>query len=109
MDQVDFGYIGRNGMTIYRSCFNTYINARFALKRPETEWKKLVSKTEQVFDFLVLEGNKRGFNVDNILEIPSSTGSTCFKVASDFSKKIIKYIIGREIKVNSITTNMMVL
>jgi len=78
------------------------------LKRPEAEWKKLISKTEIVFDFLVEEGNKRGFNVDSILEIPSSNGSTCFNIASQCSKKIMNYIIGRGVKVNSITTDMMV-
>ena len=108
MDQVDFGYIGMDGFTIYRQCFQRYINARFTLKRPEAEWKKQVAKMEIVFDFLVEEGNKRGFNVDEILEIPDSNGSTCFSVASQCSKKIMKYIIGRGIKVNSIKTDMMV-
>ena len=108
MDQVDFGYVGIDGGTIYRSCFDKYINARIILERPEAEWKKLVSKTETVFDFLVKEGNKRGFDVDEILEIPTSNGSTCFTIASNFSKKIMKYIIGRGIKVNSIKTDMMV-
>ena len=78
------------------------------MKKPEAECKKLMSKTETVFDFLVEEGNKRGFDVDNILEIPSSSGSTCFSVASRYSKKISEYFIGRGIKVNSIRTNMMV-
>ena len=59
MEQVDFGYVGRDGNTIYRKCFQRYINARFALKVPEADWKKLVTKTETVFDFLVEEGNKR--------------------------------------------------
>ena len=92
MDEVDFGYIGKNGITIYRRCFTPYLNARFVLERPEAEWKKLVTQTETVFDFLVEEGNKRGFNVDEILEIPSSDGSTCFLVASQCSKKILNYI-----------------
>ena len=108
MQQVDLGYVGIDGTTIYRQCFQTYIDARFALKRPKAEWKKMVSKTETVFDFLVEEGNKRGFDIDSILEIPSSTGSTCFNIASQCSKKIMQYIIKRGIKVNSIKTNMMV-
>ena len=78
------------------------------MKRPEAEWKKLVTKTETVFDFLVENGNKRGFSVDDILEIPTSTGSTCFSVASRCSKKISESLIERGIKVNSIRTNMMV-
>ena len=108
MEQIDFGYIGGPGATIYRTCFTPYITARFIWKKPEAEWKKLVSKTETVFDFLVEEGNKRGFNVDEILEIPSSNGSTCFSVASQCSKKIMQFIIKRGIKVNSITTYMTV-
>ena len=93
MDQVDFGYVGRDGFTIYRSCFEKYLDARFDLKRPEAEWKRLVQKTETVFDFLVEEGNKRGFDVDEILEIPGSTGETCFIIASQCSKEIMDYII----------------
>ena len=108
LDQVDFGYVGRGGFTIYRSLFLRYINARFTMERREAEWKKLVTKTETVFDFLVEEGNKRGFDVDSILEIPDSNGETCFLIASQCSKKIMKYIIGREIKVNSITATMLI-
>jgi len=108
LDQVDFDYVGRAGLTIYSRCFQRYIEARFILQRPEVEWKKLVTKTETVFDFLVEEGNKRGFNVDSTLEIPSSTGDTCFRNASQCSKKISEYFIERGIKVNSIKTDMMV-
>ena len=108
MDEVDFGYVGKEESTIYNQCFQRYIDARFTLKKPQAELKKLVSKTEIVFDFLVEEGNKRGFNVDEILEIPDSLGGTCFAIASQCSKKIMKYIIGRGIKVNSIQTDMMV-
>ena len=108
MEQVDFGYVGQNEFTIYRSCFEKYVNARFTLKRSEAWWKELVSKTETVFDFLVEEGDKREFNVDDILEISDSSGSTCFDIASQCSKKIMKYLIGRGIKVNSIQIEMMV-
>ena len=108
MGQVDFGHVGRNGITIYRRCFQKYLEARIGLKRPEAEWKKLVSKTETIFDFLVEEGNKRGFDIDSILEIPDSTGQTCFQTASQCSKKIMKYFIGIGIKINSIRTDMIV-
>ena len=108
MDQVDFGYVGKDGFTIYRGCFQKYLEARFGLEKTEAEWKRLVSKTETVFYFLVEEGNKRGFDVDSILEIPSSDGTTCFSVASRCSKKIMDYFIERGIKVHSITTEMMV-
>ena len=108
MNQVDFGYVGRDGATIYRRCFDRYIKARYVLKRPETELKKLVRKTEIVFVFLIEEGKKRKPAVASILEIPSPDGLTCFSIASKCSRKISNYIIGREIKVNSITTDMIV-
>ena len=108
MDQVEFGYVGSNGFTIYNHCFQRYMNARYLCKRPEDEWKKLVAKTEIVFDVLVKEGIKHGFDVNSILEIPSSTGSTCFEVASQCSEKIANYIIERGIKVNSINTDMLI-
>ena len=92
MDQVDYGYIENNGFTIYNQCFQRYIDARFTLKKPKAEWSILVTKTETVFDFLVEEGNRRGFDVDSILEIPTSTGLTCFHIASRCSKKISDYI-----------------
>ena len=108
MDQVDFGYVGGPGSTIssFYNCFKRYINARYSLKRPDL--KKLVTRTETVFYFLVEEGDKRGFDVDSILEIPDSIGQTCFTIASQCSTKISKYIIGRGIKVNSIRLNMIV-
>ena len=111
---MDFDYVGKYGLTIYCQCFQRYINARFSYKRTMldvkiyNEWKNLVIKTEIVFDFLIEEGNKHRFDVDKILEIPDSTGATCFSIASQFSKKISEYIIGRRIKINSITLNMMV-
>ena len=110
MDQVDFGFVGANKFTIYKSCFQKYLSLNYRLKRPlsEAESKTLVTKTEIVFGFLVEEGNKRGCDVDAILEISDSPGSTCFSVASGMSKKISEYIIGRKIKVNNITTHMKV-
>ena len=108
MDNVDFGYVGRGGFTIYHQCFQIYTNARFILKRPEAELSKLVTKMESVFSFLVAEGNKRGFDLDSILEIPASNGSTCLVIASHCSKSITKFIIQRGIKANNITTEMMV-
>ena len=108
MDQVDLDYVGKTGSTIYRICFQKYLNARVILKRPEAECKELVSKTETVFHFLIEEGEKRGYDVDSILEIPSSDGATCFSIAAQCSRKISDYIIRREIKVDSITTDMIV-
>ena len=68
------------------SRFVTVVYQRYILagvsKRPEAEWKKFVTKMEIVFRFLIEEGNKRGFDIDSILEIPTSTGSTCFDIAS---------------------------
>ena len=102
MSQVDFGYIGSFGNTIFTA------NIRKLKKYQYTESKlaKLVKETEKVFEFLVKEGNKYGFNVDSILEIPDSTGATCFTIASNCSEKISNYIIARPIQVNYITIHM---
>ena len=107
MKDVDFGYVGESGCTIYRSCFQKYLTDR------KTELSidclvSLVMKTEEIFFFLVEQGNKNGYNVDAILEIPDDIGSTCFDAASICSFNICNYIIARNIKVNSITTYMMV-
>ena len=107
MENVDFGHVGQDGVTIYVRCFQRYLNARFILKRPEADWSKVVMETEKIFDYLVEQGKKYGFNVDSILEIPTSSGSTCFSIATQCSKKISKYVIERDIKVNSIITLMM--
>ena len=106
MKQGDFGYVDKDGFTIYRRCFQKYITSRLTLKRPKSEWSKLVPETEAVFYFLVKQGIDNGCDVDSILEIPPSDGSTCFDVASGCSEKICNYIIARGIKVNSIRTTM---
>ena len=108
MDQVDFGYIENLGRTIYSICFQRFLHAKLELKRPSTELRKLMSRTEIVFEYLVHEGDRFGFDVNSILEIPASNGGTCFSTASQNSQKISSLIIGREIKVNSIGTDMMV-
>ena len=108
MDEVDFGYVDKNKFTIYLACFQKHVFARTIWKRSEAECETLISKIENVFEFLVEEGNKQGFDVDSILEIPSSTGLTCFSVASGNSKQISEYIIRRSIQVNSIGTEMVV-
>ena len=108
MAKVNFGYSARGGCTIYRYCFDKYIDSRYTLKRPEKEWSKLVERTEAVFFFLVEHGYRNGFNIDAILEIPDSTGQTCFTMASLCSEKICSFIIKRRIKINSITTTLMV-
>ena len=108
MREVDFGYVGNDGLTIYTNCFGKYLISRFRLKRPSSEWSKLVTETEAVFDFLVEQGINNGYDVDSILEIPDSTGETCFFFASKCSEKICNFIIERGIKVNSITTDMMI-
>ena len=89
MKQVDFGYVGKDGVTIYRMCFGKYIRSRITkfdnfylqiLGKPKSEWSKVVTETEAVFDFLVKQGIDNGNDVDSILEIPDSTGSTCFHI-----------------------------
>ena len=68
--------------------------------------EELCCKIEKVFDFLVTQANKKGIDVDRILEISDVTGETCYKIASKYSEKISNYIIGRRILVNSIDSWM---
>ena len=107
MRQVDFGYVTFDGFTIYSNCFQKYLK-RFMLEISESDWAQLVTETEAVFEFLVEQGIDYGYDIDSILEIPNSTGETCFSIASNCSEKISNFIIGRGIKVNSIKSNMMV-
>ena len=78
------------------------------MKKPKSEWSKVVTETEVVFDFLVVQGLNNDCDVDLILEIPTSTGETCFDLASRCSFAICDFIIATGIKVNSINTDMMV-
>ena len=108
MEQVDFAYNDHEGVTIYRRCFELYLRARFVWERPEADWTKLLTKVEHVFEILVTEGNKNGFNVNAILKFPDSSGLTCYSIASGCSEKICNYILERGIEVNSITIDMVV-
>ena len=108
MEQVNFDYVGDDGFTIYRQCFEKYTRSRFLLKRQESQWSKLVTETEVFFEILVAMGIKHGYNVNSILEIPDQRGETCFDIASRFSDKICNNIINRGVNVNSIRTDMMV-
>ena len=108
MDVIDFGFIDKDGFTIYRNCFNRYVIARLTLKKPENEWSKLVPKVEKTFFWLVEQGQKKlGKDaVNEIIQRPSSNGSTCFDIATICSPKIAKYILNQDIKINSIQTDM---
>ena len=108
MEKVDFSYVGKYGFTIYKACFQEYLIARYYFKRPEAVWSKVVTKMENVFEYLVEQGTKHGFNVDSVLEIPGWSGETCFSISAQCSEKISKYFLGRQIKVNSIKTDMMI-
>ena len=109
MDDIDFGFIDKDAFTIYRMCFERYVNARWTLKKPEHEWSKLVPKVEETFFWLVEGQKKLGIEaVNEIIQRPSSDGSTCFEIASRCSPKIAKFILSQDIKINSITTDMMI-
>ena len=90
------------------NCLQVYIKARFGLQKPMAEWQKMTPKTEVVFEFLVLQAEKNGFNVKQILEIPGPSGITCFNIASQFSKKISRFIIDRNTKLTCIKAEMIV-
>ena len=120
MENVDFNHVGMLGFTIYRVCFARYLEAYIALKVHVSEAQysesvekqrilnQLIVRTETIFNFLLEQGIKNGFDVDSILEIPDDNGNTCFHIASQCSNKICNYILKRNIKVNSIETKMMV-
>ena len=108
MNEIDFGFIGIGGFTLYRVSFNIYILARFVLKKSEEDRSKLIPKVEETFFWLVEESQKRlGIQaVNEIIQRPSSNGSTCFEVATACSPKILKFILNQDVKINSIQTNM---
>ena len=108
MEQVNFGYVDDDGFTIYRQCFSKYIRSRFELKKPKSEWSQMVTKTEAVFDLLVKQAIDNEYDIDFILEIPDSTGTTCFSIASECSEYICNYIIKRGINVKRIEYTMRV-
>ena len=67
MEQVDFGYVGMERCTIYRSCFAKYTKGMKILEvnmQGICDLKNLVSlarthwRIEEVFFFLVEQGNK---------------------------------------------------
>ena len=70
-------------------------------------WLKLKPKIEARFKLLVAEANKNNFNINAIIEQPTTTGETCFRIASDFSHSISQYILNRDIDVNFISTTFM--
>ena len=110
MDDFNFGFISANGSTIYRICFDRYAIARWTLMKPEKEWSKSVPKIEETFFWLVEQGQKRlGIEaVNEIIQRPNSNGETCFLIATQCSPKIAKFILSQDIKINSITTDMMI-
>ena len=110
MDDINFGFFDEDGVTIYRKCFDRYLNARWTLKKPEEQWSKLVPKIEETFFWLVKDAQKRlGIvAVNQIIQRPGSNGSTCFDIATICSSKIAKFILSQDININSITTDMMI-
>ena len=110
MDEIDFGFINKNGFTIYRMCFGRYVNATGTLKKPKEKWSKLIPKVEETFIWLVEQGQKKlGIEgVNEVIQRPDSNGNTCFSIATGCSPKIAKFILSQDIKINSITTTMII-
>ena len=98
MNDFNFGFISVNGSTIYRICFNRYVNARGTLKKPKEKWSKLVSKVEETFFWLIEQGQKKlGIEgVNEIIQGPNSNGETCFSIATQCSPKIAKFILSQD-------------
>ena len=67
--------------------------------------QSLVPVIEDRFFKLVEAGQKYGYDIDAIIEIPDLLGSTVFEAATYFSVKICMYILNRNIRINNIQIN----
>lgn len=90
MEQVDFEYVNEYGWSIYLE------HAHYGAGGSDKKF--------EVLKFLIKEAEKNGFDVNAILEKASISGWTCFFEYKE--KNIRKYLLDREIKLNSIRTNM---
>ena len=69
------------------------------------QWSHLIPAIEERFFMMVNAGKRYGYNTNALIEKPTFLGSTVFEAASLFSKKICKYILDRNIRVNCILHN----
>ena len=66
-----------------------------------------LQKTEEMFFFLVEKFRESNLNVNAILQKPDEYGTTCFDIASCFSKSIAIFILSSDIKIHTIRQDMM--
>ena len=109
MGEIDFEFIDENGWTIYRACFGRYANA-ISTSSNRRKISKLVRGVEENFFSMVTESKKKLSieDVNNLIQKPSLSGDTCFLLATQCSPKIAKFILSQNIKINCITTDMVI-
>ena len=69
------------------------------------QWSHLIPAIEERFFMMVDAGKKYAYSTNALIEKPTFLGSTVFEAASLFSKKICKYILDQNIRVNCIQHN----
>ena len=82
--------------TTYRNVTNTYA----ALL------DDILKETEDMFFYLVEKSREINLNINAIIQKPDIVGTTCFDIASCFSKRIAEYILGSDIEVHTIRQDM---
>ena len=104
---IDFEYTDRYDFTIFRACFDRYCHARFNKGYRDERSKKLIPKTEDKFFELIRQAADKEVNTNKLIEKPTKTGETCFRIASYMSKKISQYILAEDIEVDFISKQFM--
>ena len=110
MDEIYFDQVNEYGFTIYRMCFDQFVNVKFYYGKKKTKWSKLIPKQDDIFFMLVKLGQEKlGVDIINkVIEKPDQTGTSCFGIATQCSPKIAKYILSQNIKINTIVTDMFI-
>ena len=112
MNDFDVCITDKNGVSLFRTCFDKYVSAKESISSEfldsnSSELDQILKESENMFFFLVEKGNKMNVNFHRIIEKPDIVGSTCFDIASWCSLRIAKFILEEtNIKINSIRQDM---
>ena len=99
MNLVDFSKTDKDGRSIFGiSMMKLGVKAR---NKNHPLFRNLMSKTEEIFFFLISAAEKHleEEKIDQILESPDYSGATVFSSASSKSEKISGWILDRNIDV----------
>ena len=102
---TDFNYVGMGGVTIFRSSFVRYLNARVILNKRHEELSKMVAEIESVFFWLIEEAEKHHTKeeIKSILEKTDNAGDAVIIIASDMSELILEKLLELNVRPNNIT------